>query len=505
MGFRTLACRQSCLLTAVFLCLSAHTICGQQNPELPSSLEILMAAESQTISVVEQAEKSVVAIARVPKKRMPVNRASFNPATPPRSFGSATSPLDDPDFVPQFFGSGLILSEDGFIVTCAHVLENPRENDYYVWSKNRAYRAKLIGRPGKVYASDPFSDLAVLKIEANGLPPARFAKKLALRKGQFVIALGNPDAIAADGEASASWGIISNLTRLAPRESNDVMDDNMVSLHQYGTLIQTDAKLSLGSSGGALVNLKGEVIGLTTSLASGAGFDDAAGFAIATDQLFRRVTDSLKQGRLPEYGFLGIQPDDLFPEEKQNTSGAKISLVFPGWPGDEAGLEEEDIITQVGETKINGRRDLFRELSMIPPGQDVELDVLRQGVFGRRNVRLTAKLSKKFVVNQQGYAINSPPAWRGMSVEYSTALSPSRSRLGSIFDEHQPAVSVLSVVPGSPTWNAGIRPGTAIVSVERNVIATPEEFRSIVAKTNGAVEMLVLNNGSSASITITQN
>lgn len=493
-----------CLCTITFA--HAPLAIAQSEPEIPSSFAILLAAEKQTIAAIELAEKSVVAIARVPKRRAAINRASFNPSSPTRRFDSASNPLDDPNFVPQFYGSGLILSEDGFIVTCAHVLENPRENDYYVWSQNRAYRAELVGRQGKVYASDPFSDLAVLKVETKGLVPARFSKKPALRKGQFVLALGNPNAVAADGEASASWGIISNLTRMAPEERNPLSAEEARTLHQYGTLIQTDAKLGTGSSGGALVNLKGEVIGLTTSLSAGAGFERAAGYAIAIDPLFHRVTEALKKGRLPEYGFLGIQPDDLSPDEKQRLSGARVSMVFPGWPGDAAGLEEDDIITQVGPAPISGRKDLFRELSVVPPGKSVQLSVLRAGVFGQRTVQLTAKMSKKYVVSSPGgYAINEPAAWRGMTVEYTTALSPTRSRLGSIFDERQPSVSALKVAPGSAAWNAGVRPGNAIVAIENQAVATPDEFRNLAESLDGPVSLTLLHDGRTSLVKVLQN
>src|SRR5207253_7102267 len=133
------------------------------------------------------------------------------------------------------------------------------------WIGRKPYRAT-------VKAADPWFDLALLKVEGAGLKPISFGDGHSVKKGAFVIALGNPYAIARDGKPSASWGIISNLQRQAPPPRTATRaSDGRETLHHYGTLIQTDARLELGTSGGALVNLKGEMIGLTTSLAALSG------------------------------------------------------------------------------------------------------------------------------------------------------------------------------------------------------------------------------------------
>jgi len=148
------------------------------------------------------------------------------------------------------------------------------------------------------------SDLAVLEL-INTSPNTKFtpitfgdAKKL--KKGQIVIALGNPYAIARDGQPSASGGIISNLARKIGTKAT--VEDQ--SLHHFGTLIQTDAKLNFGTSGGALLNLKGEMVGLTTSLAATSGYEQAAGYAIPIDKEFLDIVDKHKKGQAVPYGFL---------------------------------------------------------------------------------------------------------------------------------------------------------------------------------------------------------
>ncbi len=154
----------------------------------------------------------------------------------------------DPEFIPNEYATGVVVDRGGLILTAYHVLDE--NSDYYVTTVDRrVYR-------GEIWAADPRSDLAVLSIEATDLTPMKFGDAEKLKKGQIVISLGNPYAIARDGQASASWGIISNLSRKGPSIPDMNRASGKRTLHQYGTLIQTDAKLNLGTSGGALLNLR---------------------------------------------------------------------------------------------------------------------------------------------------------------------------------------------------------------------------------------------------------
>ncbi len=496
------------------LCLASNWNCGLSRAMLatlllselsfgqpsidPESLKILSALEAATVNAIAVAEESVVAIARVSRDQNPGDRGSFDPLRL-RNPVLSQSPLENPDFVPKFFGSGVIISQDGFIVTCAHVVDDPRENDYFVWKDKHGFQARVVGRPAKVYAADPFSDLAVLKIDETELTPIRFGDGENLRKGRFVIALGNPDATAMDGQASASLGIVSNLKRIAPNDASHSPPLAKETVHQYGTLIQTDAKLGLGSSGGPLVNLQGEMIGLSTSLVALPGFEDSAGFAIAVNEMFRRVVDELKLGRLPEYGFLGIQPEDIALRERhRGLRGARVSLVIPGLPGAQAGLESGDLVLEVDQQPIYNRSDLFRELSLAPVAEDIELLIHRwhSGDTEPTVLKLKARLSKKYVsTSRPSFAINSPPQWRGLSVEYLTAFPPERMRSGFMGNgRNPPKIAVLSVEPNTPTWNVGLRPGFGIVSVGSQTVESPEQFRELVGQQTGQVELEFIGN-----------
>lgn len=481
---------------------------AQQTAFAQDASAILAAIENATTSAIEKAERSVVAIARIPKKRDGVgNRAQLNPLSLD-SIPLLEDPFRDPNFVPSFFGSGVILSEDGFIVTCAHVLDDPRQNDYLVWLDRRSYSATVIGPPVRAItrASDGFSDLAVLKINASGLKPIEFGDTDTLKRGKFVVALGNPDAIARDGQASASWGIVSNLGRIAPRKGAE--EEVRETVHQFGTLIQTDAKLNFGTSGGALIDLQGKMIGLTTSLAARTGVENSAGYAIATDQLFKQVISNLRLGKLPEFGFLGIQPDDLRSRElEKGLRGAKVSTVLPGLPGEEAGLRSQDIIIQVNDQSIQNRNDLFRELSVSTAGTPVRLVVhrFRPGKPTPMIVQLEAELSKKPVLKSPlTYTQQEQAVWRGMVVEYITAIPSELTRFGVWRGRRgAPKVAVLAVEPGTPAWNAGVRAGNGIAAVNRKQLSSPDEFYRLVEDSDALVELQIIrNNGTPAKIQI---
>lgn len=475
-----------------------------QDQSLPDALAVVSALEQATTTAIAKAERSVVAIARIKQNQAPGARAALDPLGIGTPIPIQSLP-NDPDFIPAFYGSGVIISQDGFIVTCAHVLDDPRQHDYYVWLDKRTYSAKVVAKPAKVFASDPFSDLAVLKIDAENLTPIQFGNTDEIRKGKFVLALGNPEATARDGLASVSWGIISNLSRVAPSEPSADPVPNKETVHQYGTLIQTDAKLNFGTSGGALLNLKGEMIGLTTALAAQTGYEQSAGFAIPTDKLFQRVIRTLQSGKLPEYGFLGIQPEDLLPlDVNRGLRGARVSVVIPGLPGDKAGLRSDDVIIQVADKPIHNRNDLFRELSLVAAGEEIPLLVHRYqpGTRTPRLLRLPAQLSKKFVATQRpAFALNAPPKWRGMDVEYATAVISEQTRGGLLSGRSNgPTVAVLAVEPGTPAWNAGIRPGYGIREVNQQSVETPDQFRELVGELSGPVSITVIRAGARTQV-----
>ena len=263
-----------------------------------TGLQAAVTMEKVLVQAIARAEKSVVAIALFHEDSDAYEMRGRQLDRPPL------------DAVPDAFGTGVVIDRRGLILTNHHVVLRASLSK----EQNAEYRTyvrvadKPIWLTCRIKAADPRSDLAVLEIVEPtsgtlGLKPITFGNAASLKKGQIAIALGNPYSIARDGEVSASWGIISNLRRkTAPRPAVD----KPVAVHHFNTLIQTDAKLNLGSSGGALLNLKGEMIGLTTSLAAIKGYEKSAGYALAVDATFLRAVETLKKAARSNTGFSGF-------------------------------------------------------------------------------------------------------------------------------------------------------------------------------------------------------
>lgn len=463
----------------------------------PTGLEAALAIEKALVEAVARADKSVVAIARYRKdRRLP----------PSGAFGTPFGPNADSEDAPNEFATGVVIDRQGYIVTNYHVLGNPAENTYKVWVKRRPFQAVSVMTVDEVKAGDPWTDLAVLKIEADDLEPITFGDTKHLKKCQIVIALGNPYNIARDGDVSASWGVISNLGRRAPASPEGFRPGaGRETLYHYGGLIQTDAKLNLGTSGGALINLKGEMIGLITALAAKEGYERSIGFAIPVDDVFLRTIETLKAGRKAEFGFLGISPANLGDAMRRNGQhGALVSRVVPGTPAWAARLKEGDIITHVNGKAVYDRDMLMRELGGQPVAATIRVTVERGAELGEhgRVVHTSAALSKKHIPSSRpAFSQIEDPLWRGMRVDYVSALP------GNLLDRSLQDVlrrslpdgvpngilAAIDVQRDSPAWRAGLRSGSLFTHVDDKRVTTPKEFLSEVAGKSGDVRLKLIS------------
>jgi len=460
-----------------------------------SNAEPVAVLQQAMVEAIARAEKSVVAIARVRRERRgeslsleprpdPFGGRRLAPMPPPRP--------TDPDFVPNEYATGVVIDRKGLILTTYHSLGE--ESDYYVTAPDRAvYQARVI-------AADPRTDLAVLAPEDDSLTragtaeftPIALGDAATLRKGHFVIALGNAYALARDGQPSASWGIVANLARKAPPTPDEEDPVGKGTIHHFGTLIQTDAKLNLGTSGGPLVNLKGEMVGLVTAIPAVVGFQEAAGYAIPVDGTFRRALEALKQGREVEYGFLGIQLGSPSTRDAaQGIQGTRVDRVLPGLPAGRHGLKSGDVIVAVNGTPVRDSDELVRELSRLPLEDPVKLGVAR----GERRVELEVPLTKYRVRGEK--IVSTPsPAWRGMRIDYATAVQDAYSfQVGSGLPLGD-VLAVTEVEKGTPAWDAGLRPGMLLSHVGRTPVRTPRQFRDAVAQKPGPVEVRVASSQS---------
>jgi len=483
----------------VLLMITAWGAAAAPAQEPSSPLPAVAAIEGALVEAVARAEKSVVAIARVRKERPgelvnleprpdPFGGRRLVPTPPPRP--------TDPDFVPNEFATGVVVDRRGLVLTVYHVLGE--ESEYYVTAPNRrVFRAKVI-------AADPRSDLAVLAPDdsamarpgAMDLAPIVLGDASGLKKGQLVVALGNPYAIARDGQASASWGIIANLARKAPPMPDDADPTGKGTIHHFGTLIQTDAKLNLGTSGGPLVNLKGEMVGMTTAIPAVVGFQESAGYAIPVDATFRRALENLKQGREVEYGFLGIQLGNLGLEEiAAGDGGTRVDRVMPGMPAARHGLRAGDLIVSVDREPVRDPDELVREISKFPLEAAVKLGVRR----GAQRLEVEVPLTK-YRVRGRKIVTNAPPAWRGMRVDYATAVYDAYTALRAEGVTLGESVAVTEVDQGTPAWQAGLRPGMLVSHVERTAVRTPKEFRDAVTRRAGPIELRVASESGEAAV-----
>ncbi len=268
-------------------------------------------------------------------------------------------------------GSGVIISEDGYIVTNNHVIENSNKIEISL-ENNTRYTAKLIG-------SDPTTDLALLKIEANGLPFIKFGDSDQVNVGEWVLAVGNPF----DLTSTVTAGIISAKARAIGilRQESGL---------QIESFLQTDAVVNRGNSGGALVNLAGELIGINTAIASSTGTFSGYAFAIPTS-IVKKVMDDLLEFGTVQRGLLGVQIQDVSPELKDELKrrgervdfevdrGVYVGEVNEGSGGEEAGLQKGDVIIGVDGVDTYSVGRLQEMVARKRPGDKVEVKYLRKG------------------------------------------------------------------------------------------------------------------------------
>jgi len=461
-----------------------------------SGLGAAIAVENALVQTIAAAERSVVAIARVRKVQGDDSvRLEFRPDP----FGRKLSvgkplPPTDPSFVPNEYATGIVVDRRGMILTASHVLGDENDHYYITTFDRHVYRAWI-------KAADPRSDLAVLSIDgadvaSANMVPIRFGDAATLRKGQIVVTLGNPYAIARDGQSSAGWGIVSNLGRKAPPVPDDADPSGKTTLHHYGGLIQTDAKLHLGTSGGPLLNLRGEMVGLCVSQAAAAGYESSASYAIPVDATFRRVLESLAQGREAEYGFLGIRPDNLKPTELAAGLQGVRGRIEPGTPAARSGLREDDIITSVNGAPVYDSDSLVLEVGRLPVEAIARLGVIRNGARQTIDVVLS-----KFPVRGRKVVTVRPDAWRGARFDYSSAFleSDQPQHFGLAMTD---AVVVSEVEPNTPAAQAGMKPGMLISHVDGRAVRTPKELQAAIAAKSGAVQLRLVSGDPSNSLLV---
>jgi len=434
----------------------------------------LTALENALAEAIAKAEPSVVAITRA---RIPgvdqTTAVRGGPSEPRQPLPIDLPDISQPDYLPMpgDYGSGVVVGEHGEIVTAFHVVRGAAR--IFVRAPNRlAFEAEVL-------AADPRSDLAVIAPRSQPgtdppkLNPIPLGRAESLRKGSFLVLLGNPYHTARDGRASASWGILSNITRRIVPTLTDTAEARQMFQYQP-TLMQLDAKLNLGMSGGAVVNLNGELVGISTTGGNAEGFDAQAGYAIPMDGLGRRIVETLRQGKEVEYGFLGIRLGEGAPNV--------VGEVKAGTPAAQGDLVLGDVILAVGDRSVNEEVSLSLALSAVEVGKPVKLKIRRDG----RELERTVFVSK-YPLAGEVIATNRPESWRGMRVDYTSVLGGSILPDPIVEAMARGCVGVIEVEPDSPAARAGLEKGQVITRAAGSPVRTPADFARAVQGQTGAV------------------
>ena len=267
-------------------------------------------------------------------------------------------------------GSGVIIDPAGYILTNEHVVGNADAIEVTL-ADGRKFQGKVVGK-------DPRADVAVVKIDAAGLPAARLGDSDSVKTGQWAIAIGNPFGIFTEEDnptPTVTVGVVSAVHRkLGGANSGG---------RYYGDLIQTDAAINPGNSGGPLINLKGEVIGINAAIISPSGAYAGIGFALPVNRA-KEVLEELKKGQEIEYGWLGVGiqtlNNDLAEEFKlPDSSGALVVTVIQGSPAAAAGIQVGDVIRECGGRAVKDADILMEEIGRTRPGKTVKLKITRDG------------------------------------------------------------------------------------------------------------------------------
>jgi serine protease Do len=350
----------------------------------------------------------------------------------------------------QSMGSGFVISEDGYIVTNNHVVEGAEQIRVRLIDR-REYDAEIVG-------TDPRSDLALLKIDAKGLPAAKLAAEDNLRVGEWVVAIGSPFGL----DYSASAGIVSAIGRSIPTERGE----------DYVPFIQTDVAINPGNSGGPLFNLRGEVVGVNSQIFTRSGGSIGLSFSIPA-QVVGEVVAQLKEHGRVERGWLGVYIQDVDRALAESLGldkpqGALIAQVEPDSPAAKAGLEPGDVVVGFSGKPVVDASDLPHAVGLMKPGQETTAEIIRKG--GRKRLEIVVGSRPD---DDQAAAGNAAGDRLGVEVVELDERTRTNWRLAG-------GVQVSEVYPDSPAEAAGLQAGDVIVQLGYNAINDLSDYDRVV-------------------------
>jgi serine protease Do len=367
-------------------------------------------------------------------------------------------------------GSGVIMTPDGYLLTNNHVVDGATDVRVTL-SDKREFKAKVVG-------TDPKSDIAVLKIDATNLPNITIANSANVQVGDYALAIGNPFGVG----QTVTMGIVSATGR------------SHLGIEDYENFIQTDAPINPGNSGGALVNDRGELIGINTAILShGSEGNQGIGFAIPSDEARSVMRQIVANGKVTR-AYLGIVPQDVTPAMAKafgdaDLHGALVGDVSPNSPAQKSGLETGDIVLSVNGKPVADSNDLRMTISQMAPDTSVKLQVLRNGSEREFAVKLAELPTTEAAAVHPGRNGSHNSVLSGVSVE--TLDADTAKQLG--LPASSLGVVVTNVNPASAAADAGLKRGDVIQQVNRKPVGNTSDFETAVGNSKEDSTLLLVN------------
>lgn len=451
-------------------------------PSAPPPPMVVDGVRTSYADVVEKTSPAVVRIEAESKSRRAQQPTQSNPFGGDEFFRQfPTPPQNQQPRSERGLGSGVIVSADGTILTNNHVVEGA-DKITVLLSNNKSFEAKLVG-------SDRPSDMAVLKIEAQDMPFLSLGNSDTVRVGDIVLAIGNPLGIG----QTVTAGIISakgRRTGLSYGNNNDTFED----------FLQTDAPINRGNSGGALVNLSGELIGINSQILAGgpSGGNIGIGFSIPSNMAKSIMEQLVRDGRVRR-GMLGIGIQNISEDTAQalglkDTSGVLVSDVRKGSAAEKAGFKRTDVITAINGEKIEDSNVLRNKVAGTLPGTEIKVTVLRDG----STVDLVAALDEFETAGAQDGDPETPggnPEQQSESGKLGMTLQPVTPQIARQFGIEGDAegMIVTSIEQGGSAAEAGIARGDIILEINRQAVSSSEAVQSALDSAAGKPVLLLIS------------
>ncbi|NQT80026.1 MAG: Do family serine endopeptidase [Candidatus Aminicenantes bacterium] len=432
-------------------------------PNFSSSPAVLHASPSpqakSDLNFVKVADKVGPSVVRITTERVEKRKATgFGDDWPfedfwDRFFGTPRG--REQEYRSEARGAGFFISSDGYVLTNNHLVENAVKVTVFSL-QDKEYKAKIVG-------TDPRTDLALLKIDDKNLSFAELADSAQLRVGEWVLAIGNPWGL----EHTVTAGIVSAKGRQLGGSMN---------VPEYQDYIQTDAAINRGNSGGPLVNMKGEVVGINAIILAPTGGNIGIGFAIPSN-LARKIVKQLKDTGKVIRGYLGVRTGDLTEDEREalklkTKKGAFVHEVSSGTPADKAGIKPYDVIIEIDGNPVKSSNDLKFKIAEIEPGKKINIKVIREGkerVVDAKLIELDADREQK----------SSAASEKDLGFSYQTLTQQIARRLGLQTKE---GVLITEVTRFSEAARKELQAGDIILEANRRKVTTRRDLDNILKK-----------------------